>query len=68
MIVSQQAPDPLLRQTDGVMWGSVIVLVVVAALVVIAIWVLVRYVRRTRSIAEEALRKVGGREAESGRG
>lgn len=68
MIVSQQAPDPLLRETDGVMWGSVIVLVVLAALAVIAIWVLVRYVRRTRTIAEEALQKAGDREAESDRG
>lgn len=59
MFLADEAPSPILPETNEVLWSSVggFLLLLVCALLVLATWVLVRYIRRTRSIAEDALRQ-----------
>lgn len=57
--LGDEAPGPILPETNEILWSSLggFLLLLVFALLILATWVLVRYIRRTRSIAEEALRQ-----------
>lgn len=58
VLVAQRSPSPpILPDTNEALWGSILGLVVVAAVVLVAIWFLLRYIRETRAMAEKALRQ-----------
>jgi cytochrome c-type biogenesis protein CcmH/NrfF len=68
MSLGDEAPGPILPETNEVFWSSLVgfFLLLVLVLLVLATWVLVRYIRRTRSIAEEALGQATQRRSETG--
>lgn len=64
MFLAEEAPNPILPEANEVIWGGVPG-VLVLALMVVVIWALVHHVRRTRSIAEEALRQAAQHHSET---
>lgn len=57
MPFAEQAPEPILDPANQVRWGNVVGLLIIAAVLLIGTWILIRYVRESRAIAEKALQQ-----------
>jgi flagellar biosynthesis/type III secretory pathway M-ring protein FliF/YscJ len=62
-LLAQEAPDPILPETNDFMWSSLVMFLLVALIIIVAVFRLVRYVRETRRTAEEALERAAAAEA-----